>query len=176
MINKPTTGQTLWFFGLPASGKSTLAKRVVNESAGYILLDGDEVRQTVVNFNMDQTARLLHLSYMAFCCRQLNECGINAAAAFVTPLHSHRARIQEILPDVKFIWLRCALETCIARDPKGLWKKSASGNMPHLTGAGGEWEDPTDCALTIQTDAMSVDEAFAKIRERFSLSATEVKP
>ena len=175
MKNNPK-GRTLWFFGLPAAGKSTLAKRVVNEPAGYVLLDGDEVRQIVANFNMDQNARLLHLSYMAFCCRQLNERGINVAAAFVTPLRSHRVRIREILPDVKFIWLRCALETCVARDPKGLWKKSASGNMPHLTGAGGEWEEPTDSALTIQTDEMSVDEAFTKIRERFGLSATEVNP
>ncbi len=172
MINKPIKGQTLWFFGLPAAGKSTLAKRVVNDSTGYILLDGDEVRQTVANFNMDQNARLLHLSYMAFCCRQLNDCGINAAAAFVTPLRLHRARITEILPDVKFIWLRCALETCAARDPKGHWKLAASGKMPHLTGAGGDWQDPTDCALTIETDAMSVDEAFSKIKSRFSL----VKP
>ena len=169
-------GQTLWFFGLPASGKSTLAKRVVNESAGYVLLDGDEVRQTVANFNMDQNARLLHLSYMAFCCRQLNECGVNVAAAFVTPLRSHRARILEILPDVKFIWLRCTLEASAARDPKGLWKKAASGNMPYLTGAGGEWEEPTDCALMIQTDAMSVDQAFSKIKDRFALSKTNGEP
>jgi len=166
-MKKQIKGQTLWFFGLPASGKSTLARKVVHESAGCVLLDGDEVRQTVANFNMDQNARLLHLSYMAFCCRQLNECGINVAAAFVTPLRQHRARIQEILRDVQFIWLRCTPETCAARDPKGLWKKAASGNMPHLTGAGGEWEEPTDCALTIQTDAMSVDQAFAAIKQRF---------
>lgn len=166
-MNNKTKGQTLWFFGLPAAGKSTLAKRVVNENGSYVLLDGDEVRHTVANFNMDQEARLLHLSYMAFCCRQLNECGINVAAAFVTPLHLHRVRIREILPDVKFIWLCCALETCVARDPKGLWKKSASGNMPNLTGAGGEWEDPTDCALAIPTDVMTVDEAFSRIKEQF---------
>ena len=162
-----TKGQTLWFFGFPSSGKSTLAKKLVNEIPGYVLLDGDEVRQAVANFNMDQNARLLHLSYIAFCCRQLNESGVNVAAAFVTPLCRHRARIREILPDVQFIWLRCALETCAARDPKGLWKKAATGDMPHLTGAGGEWENPTDCALTLQTDAMSVDQSFAKIRERF---------
>lgn len=169
MINKSIKGQTLWLFGLPAAGKSTLAKRVVNDCGDYVLLDGDEVRQTVANFNMDQNARLLHLSYMAFCCRQLNECGINVAAAFVTPLRSHRARIREILPDVKFIWLRCGLETCAARDPKGLWKKSASGNMSQLTGAGGEWEEPIDGALMLQTDAMTVDEAFNRIKECFGL-------
>jgi adenylylsulfate kinase-like enzyme len=171
-MNKKVKGRTLWFFGLPASGKSTLAKCVVGDSPGFVLLDGDEVRQTVVNFNMDQSARLLHLSYMAFCCRQLNECGINVAAAFVTPLRSHRTRITEILPDVKFIWLRCALETCAARDPKGHWKKAASGNMPHLTGAGGEWEEPTACAMTIQTDVMSVKEAYSRIKERFGVGIT----
>src|SRR6185295_12144414 len=93
-------GRTLWFFGLPAAGKTTLASKVVNESAGYVLLDGDEVRQTVTNFDMSQNARLMHLAYMAFCCRRLNDCGINVAAAFVTPLQSHRARIREILPAV----------------------------------------------------------------------------
>src|SRR5262245_1340775 len=137
-------GQTLWFLGLPASGKTTLASKVVRESAGYILLDGDEVRKTVENYDMGQDARLVHLSYMAFCCKQLNECGINVAAAFVTPLERHRARIKEILTDVRFVWLRCAPETCAKRDPKGMWKKAASGSLPQFTGAGGAWEDPAE--------------------------------
>jgi adenylylsulfate kinase-like enzyme len=162
-------GHTLWFFGLPAAGKTTLARKVARELGGYVLLDGDEVRQTVENFDMGQNARLVHLSYMAFCCRQLNECGINVAAAFVTPLQQHRERIKEILTDVNFIWLRCAPATCAARDPKGLWKKAAVGDLPHLTGAGGDWEDPVNCAVTIQTDAMSVDQAFGAIKERFGL-------
>jgi len=162
-------GKTLWFFGLPAAGKTTLARKVVRESVAYVLLDGDEVRQTVENFDMGQNARLVHLSYMAFCCRQLNECGINVAAAFVTPLQQHRERIREILTEVNFIWLQCAPATCAARDPKGLWKKAAVGDLPQLTGAGGEWEDPADCALTIKTDVMSVDQAFAAIKERFGL-------
>ncbi len=105
------------------------------------------------------------------CCRQLNECGINVPAAFVTPLQQHRARIQELLPNVKFIWLQCAPETCAARDPKGLWKKAASGDLPQLTGAGGAWEDPTDCTLTIPTDATAVDEACDLIRQRFGIVA-----
>ena len=162
-------GQTLWFLGLPASGKTTLAGKVVRDAVGYVLLDGDEVRQTVENFDMGRNARLVHLSYMAFCCRQLNGCGINVAAAFVTPLQQHRARIREILPDVQFVWLQCAPETCATRDPKGLWKKAARGELPQLTGAGGEWEDPTGCALTLQTDALSVDQAFHAIQDRFGL-------
>ena len=162
-------GQTLWFFGLPSSGKTTLANKVIRESTGYVLLDGDEVRQTVENFDMGQNARLVHLSYMAFTCRQLNACGINVAAAFVTPLEQHRARIREILSDVKFIWLRCLPETCAQRDPKGLWKKAASGNLPQLTGAGGMWEDPTETSLTIQSDKMSVDQTYDEIKRRFGL-------
>jgi adenylylsulfate kinase len=169
--SRKVKGQTLWFLGLPASGKTTLASKVVSDSVGYILLDGDEVRQTVENFDMGQNARLVHLSYMAFCCRQLNECGINVAAAFVTPLQQYRARIREILGDVKFIWLRCNQETCARRDPKGLWKQAARGALPQLTGAGGAWEDPTEPTLTIQTDQVSVDQAYVSIRERFNLIA-----
>lgn len=164
-------GHTLWFLGLPASGKTTLASKVVRECEGYVLLDGDEVRHTVGNFNMDQSARLIHLSYMAFCCRRLNECGINVAAAFVTPLEAQRARIREILCAVQFIWLQCTPETCAARDPKGLWQLAAHGKLPQLTGAGGDWENPADCALTIRTDAMSVELAFTAIRARFGLNA-----
>ena len=118
---------------------------------------------------MGQDARLVHLSYVAFCCLQLNRCGINVAAAFVTPLQKHRQRIKEILPEVNFIWLRCGSETCAARDPKGLWKKAAQGDLPQLTGAGGAWEDPVDCALEITTDVLSVDAAFSLIEKRFSL-------
>ncbi len=162
-------GKTLWFMGLPSAGKTTLASRVARETVGFILLDGDEVRQTVENFDMGQNARLVHLSYMAFCCQQLNRCGINVAAAFVTPLQQHRDRIKEILGEVNLIWLKCGVETCAARDPKGLWKKAAQGNLPQLTGAGGAWEDPADTALTIPTDTMAEDDAFNLIKQRFNL-------
>jgi adenylylsulfate kinase-like enzyme len=162
-------GQTLWFFGLPSAGKTTLASRVVRESAGFVLLDGDEVRQIVENFDMGQNARLVHLSYMAFCCLQLNRCGINVAAAFVTPLEEHRRRIKEILADVQFIWVNCKPQICASRDPKGLWKKAANGQLPQLTGGGGSWENPADIALSIQSDSLSIDESFALIKQRFNL-------
>src|SRR5258706_7110489 len=162
-------GQTLWFMGLPASGKTTLASKIVRETVGYVLLDGDEVRQQVANFDMGDAARLMHLSYMAFCCQQLNQCGINVAAAFVTPLEKYRSCIREILSDVKFIWLQCSPETCAARDPKGLWKQASRGELPHLTGAGGSWEDPTNFALTLRTDSLPIDEPFPTVKKQFGL-------
>ena len=55
------------------------------------------------------------------------------------------------------------------KGPKGLWRKAACGELPQLTGAGGEWENPTDCVLQIQTDVMSVDRAYDAIRDRFRL-------
>jgi adenylylsulfate kinase-like enzyme len=142
---------------------------VVRESLGFVLLDGDEVRQIVENFDMGQNARLVHLSYMAFCCRQLNRSGINVAAAFVTPLEEHRRRIKEILPTVHFIWVNCSAQVCSSRDPKGLWKKASTGHLPNLTGGGGSWEDPADTALTVQTDSLSIDASFALIQQRFNL-------
>jgi adenylylsulfate kinase len=168
-MKQTRSGITIWFFGLPAAGKSTLAGRVVQDFPTFQLLDGDAVRQTVGNFNMDHNARLMHLCYMAHCCRLLNSNGLSAAAAFVTPLEQHRQRIREILPDVKFVWLKCSLAACAARDPKGLWKKAAAGNLPTLTGAGGEWEDPVQTDLIIQTDAMSVEEAFEQLKAHFNL-------
>ena len=170
-VTRKMKGQTLWLLGLPAAGKTTLANRIVRESAGYILLDGDDVRRAVTNFDMGQDSRLMHLSYMAFCCRQLNECGINVAAAFVTPLHHYRERIREILPEVNFIWLRCSPSACASRDPKGLWKKAAQGELSGLTGAGGAWDDPIDCALAIDTEVSSEDAAFELIKTQFSLVA-----
>ncbi len=168
--SKPQTpGQTLWFLGLPASGKTTLASKVATLCNGYVRLDGDEVRKAVENFEMGEDARLVHLSYMAFCCHQLNLCGINVAAAFVTPLQKHRERIQQILPAVKFIWLQCAPKTCADRDPKGLWKRAASGQLSQLTGAGGSWEDPTQATLTIRTDTFSIEESFNTVKKHFAL-------
>lgn len=166
---RKTPGRTLWFLGLPAAGKTTLAARVAREIAGFRLLDGDEVRRVVTNFDMGQNARRVHLSYMAFCCRQLNACGVNVAAAFVTPLEAHRKRIREILPEVNFIWVRCAPEICAQRDPKGLWRKAAQGQLPQLTGAGGEWEDPIEVAFTLRTDSLPVSQAFAAIKKHFHL-------
>lgn len=169
-MNLNSSAQTLWLFGLPAAGKTTLAKRIAGDVPGFVLLDGDDVRRVVANFDMGQNARLMHLSYMAFCCRQLNASGVSVAAAFVTPLEAHRARIREILPAVKFIWVRCAAEVCAARDPKGLWGRAARGELPQLTGAGGEWEGPMECALTLDTDRLPVEDAFAAIKTKFGLN------
>ena len=62
-----------------------------------------------------------------------------------------------------------ASETCAQRDPKGLWKRAASGGLPHLTGAGGAWEDPLESDLIVRTDKTSPDEAYNLVRQRFRL-------
>jgi adenylylsulfate kinase len=141
------TGAVVWVTGLPASGKSTLARRLRDRlrEAGHCaaVLDGDAVRAALVPppgyGEADRAAFYETLGNLALALAGEGLVAIVAATAhrraFRDRVRARAARFVEVLVDVP-------AETCAARDPKGLWARARAGDAPDLPGAAVAYEPP----------------------------------
>jgi len=169
-----------WLTGLSGSGKTTLAKKVAEElkKIGYKVevLDGDWVRKTInPDAGFTKEERSLHLRRVAWIARLLARNGVIVLASFVSPYRDVRQMIREIIEEeVPFyeIYVKCSVEECIRRDPKGLYKKALRGEIKHFTGISDPYEPPESPDLVVDTEKESVEESAEKLL-KFVLSEVE---
>lgn len=159
-------GFVVWLTGLPGSGKTTIAMGVMQKlrERGYRveLLDGDWVRKTIsVGAGFTREERRQHLLRVAWISRLLARNGVIVLCSFVSPYIEVREEIRKIIEEeVPFIevYVKCSVEECIKRDPKGLYKKALKGEIKHMTGLDDPYEPPKNPALTIDTENNSKED------------------
>jgi adenylyl-sulfate kinase len=151
-------GATIWFTGLPASGKSTLAVEVeallIGAGRPALRLDGDNLRHGLngdLGFKPEDRAE--NVRRTAHAAALLAEAGVVALVALVSPYASDRATARAIheaagLPFHE-IWVSTGLAECEQRDPKGLYARARAGELPGLTGVGDVYEIPESPDLEI---------------------------
>ncbi|NPA97674.1 MAG: adenylyl-sulfate kinase [Crenarchaeota archaeon] len=171
MVRCIERGFVVWFTGLPASGKTTIARGVaeVLRSAGYRveLLDGDWVRRTInpdAGFTFEERRR--HLLRVAWIARLLARNGVIVLCSFVSPYRSVRREIRSIIEEeAPFIevFVKCSLEECIRRDPKGLYRKALAGEIQNFTGISDPYEEPENPEIVVDTEKSSVDDNVRKV-------------
>jgi adenylyl-sulfate kinase len=151
-------GATIWFTGLPASGKSTLAVEIeallIGAGRPALRLDGDNLRHGLngdLGFSAEERAE--NVRRTAHAAALLAEAGVVALVALVSPYASDRATARAIhaAAGVPFheIWVSTDLAECERRDPKGLYAKARAGELPGLTGVGDVYEPPQSPELKI---------------------------
>jgi len=151
-------GATIWFTGLPASGKSTLAVEIeallIGAGRPALRLDGDNLRHGLngdLGFSAD--ARAENVRRTAHAAALLAEAGVVALVALVSPYAADRATARAIheAAGVPFheIWVSTGLAECERRDPKGLYARARAGELPGLTGVGDVYEVPESPDLEI---------------------------
>jgi bifunctional enzyme CysN/CysC len=162
-------GAVIWFTGLPASGKSTLARalerRVFERGGVPVLLDGDTLR-TGLNSDLGFTRedRGENVRRLAEVAAHLSRSGLIAIVAAVSPHAEDRARARQIAGEDFFeIHVSAPLDICEERDPKGHYKKARNGALASFTGVTSSYEAPADPELGINTAKLSIDEAIADI-------------
>lgn len=148
-------GAVIWMTGLPASGKSSLAMALEEALSrlGYscYVLDGDNIR-TGLNANLgfspeDRTENIRRVGEVA---ALFANAGLICITAFISPYRADRARARQCCGDAFHeIYLSADLATCVARDPKGLYKRARSGDLPAFTGIGAPYEAPHHAQLTV---------------------------
>jgi len=157
---------TLWFTGLSGSGKSTLAHTVENalfeKGCRTYVLDGDNVRHGL-NKNLgfspeDRTENIRRIGEVA---KLFNEAGVLALTAFISPYKEDRDAARAIAGEGNFfeVYVKCALDVCEERDPKGLYKKARAGEIPEFTGISAPYEEPDNAEIIVDTGEQTLDES-----------------
>jgi sulfate adenylyltransferase len=161
-------GFVLFLTGLSGSGKSTIARDLrdaLAERGGrrVSLLDGDLVRQLLsAGLTFSRADRDLNIARIGYVAAEIARHGGIAICAPIAPFAAARARVREMVSEVgDFLLIHVAtpVEVCEARDRKGLYAKARAGLIGQFTGISDPYEEPDDAELTIDTSAMSRNEA-----------------
>ncbi|SEI92907.1 adenylylsulfate kinase/bifunctional enzyme CysN/CysC [Allopseudospirillum japonicum] len=165
------TPQIIWFTGLSGSGKTTLAVALKEQLAAQGIdkiyhLDGDQLRKGInADLGFSLTDRDENLRRAAHIARLFLDEGYWVLASFITPLNRQQAMIRELLPEGRFIevHLSTPLEVCQQRDPKQLYAKTATGDVPQMTGVKSPYEPPLKPELRLDTAKFSIDASVQHI-------------
>lgn len=161
-------GFTLWFTGLPSSGKSTLARCLedilVTRGLHTEVLDGDEVRLRLSKglgySKEDRDENIRRISYVA---NIVTRCGAIAITCAISPYREIRNEARREIKRFVEIYVKCSLEECIKRDVKGLYKKALSGEIQNFTGVSDPYEEPLNPEIVVETDRETLEESTEKI-------------
>jgi adenylyl-sulfate kinase len=178
-------GATVWFTGLPAAGKSTIAgaleERLVTAGRPALLLDGDDLRHGLNgDLGFDEAARSENVRRTAHVARLFAEAGTIAVVSLVSPYARDRkaAVALHAAIDLPFleVFVDAPLELCEQRDPKGLYARARAGELPGLTGVGAPYEAPARPDLALHTESETVEIAVERVMQtlvaRFPASAS----
>lgn len=164
----------LWMTGLSGSGKSTLANaleyRLVHAYGAHTyLLDGDNIRTGLnAGLGFSETDRKENIRRVGEVARLLYDAGLIVITAFISPFRSDRDMVRSLLkPDAFWeVFISCPIETCIERDPKGLYKKALDGKLSEFTGVNSPYEAPDAPEIQVDTGQLTVNECVDLIIAR----------
>ncbi|HLI20261.1 MAG TPA: adenylyl-sulfate kinase, partial [Stellaceae bacterium] len=160
----------LWFTGLSGAGKSTIANLVDQQlnarGVHTILLDGDNIR-TGLNKDLDFSPadRVENIRRIGEVAKLMTDAGLIVLCAFISPFTAERQMVRDILDEGEFIeiFVNTPLEQCIARDPKGLYKKALAGEIKNFTGIDQAYEAPESPELVVGHDGASPHQSSARV-------------
>ena len=159
----------LWFTGLSGSGKSTIAVRVqealVRHGTDVEYIDGDALREVFPSTGFTRAEREEHLRRTGYMASRLAAHGVTVVASFVSPYRESRDFIRRLCPGFVEIYVATPLEECERRDVKGLYARARRGEIRNFTGIDDPYEAPERPELTLDTRALSVDQAVEAVLE-----------
>ena len=139
----------LWFTGLPGAGKSTIANLVESglhaRGVHTILLDGDNVRHGLNrDLGFTETDRVENIRRIGEVAKLMTDAGLVVLCSFISPFRAERRMVRELMAEGEFIevFVDTPLDQCVARDPKGLYKRALAGEIKNFTGVDQPYETP----------------------------------
>jgi len=163
-------GCTVWLTGLSGSGKSTVAnlleKALWERGVRSFVLDGDNIRHGLnkdLGFSpKDRTENIRRIGEVA---ALFTDAGIVNVTAFISPYRADREIARKAMPEGCFIevYMKCDLDECEKRDPKGLYKKARAGEIPEFTGISAPYEAPEAAELIVDTTGQTPEQSLAAI-------------
>jgi len=168
----PAKGLVIWLTGLSGAGKTTLARAIRQEllqtGRSVELLDGDEVRENLshgLGFSKEDRDR--NVGRIGFVARLLARNGVTVLVSAISPYRQSRDDARRSIEGdgVGFleVYVSCPLQTLIARDVKGLYKKALAGEVRHFTGISDPYEAPLAPDCVVDSSTQSIEQSLAEI-------------
>jgi adenylylsulfate kinase len=176
----------IWLTGIPGSGKTTIAKALYPKlkELGFKaeILDGDTVRKELSpELGFTKQDREIHARRVVYLCKLLSRNGVISIVSLISPYREFRryARGETNIDDNFYeVYVKCSLETCMKRDPKGLYKKALSGEIKDLTGLQDPYEEPENPEVVVNTEVQTLEEnvkvILDKVLQRYSSAEADI--
>jgi bifunctional enzyme CysN/CysC len=167
-----SAGATVWFTGLPAAGKSTIAgaveQRLIAAGRSAFMLDGDNLRHGLNgDLGFDEHARCENVRRTAHVAKLLAESGTIALVGLVSPYERDREQAIKVHADADLVFVEVFVDTplalCEQRDPKGLYARARAGELTSLTGVDAPYERPSRPDLVLRSGEEPIHEAVARV-------------
>ena len=167
-------GATLWFTGLSASGKSTIAvalEAVLYEQGKLCYrLDGDNIRFGInKNLGFSAEDRAENIRRIGEIAKLFVDSSLIVLSSFISPYRKDREQVRKLHDEAGFefieVFVDCSLETAEQRDPKGLYKKARAGEIKNFTGIDDPYEAPENPEIHLHTGQMTLEEEVEIIAE-----------
>ena len=164
-------GFTLWFTGLPCSGKSAVADKVADilRSRGMRVerLDGDIVRQDLTrDLGFSRKDRDENIRRVTFVAKLLTRNGVAVLTSFISPYREVRARSRQEIGDFIEVYAKCSLDECMRRDVKGMYEKAIRGEIKEFTGISDPYEEPENPEILLETDKETLEESVGNVLKK----------
>lgn len=160
----------VWFTGLSGSGKSTIANRVEEilheEGVSTYLLDGDHLRHGLnADLGFSPEDRRENIRRIGETAKLFVDAGVVVLATFVSPYRQDRQLVREMVQSDEFVevFIKCSLETCEKRDPKGLYKRARQNEIKDFTGISAPYEEPEKPELIVDSERFTLKECSDQI-------------
>lgn len=162
--------KVLWFTGLSGSGKSTIAteleKKIYGLGISTFILDGDNVRFGLNgDLGFTDKDRMENMRRLSEVSKLFLDANVLTMVAAISPFEKEREKVRKKFQEGDFveIYIKCPIEECEKRDPKGLYKKVRNGEIKNFTGIDSPYEEPRNPEITLETDKMTVEEMTNEI-------------
>ncbi|UAL54196.1 MULTISPECIES: adenylyl-sulfate kinase [Metabacillus] len=160
----------LWFTGLSASGKSSVAnafaRTLFDRGAQAFVLDGDNVRHGLnQDLGFNETDRKENIRRIGEVSKLFVESGQIVLTAFISPYRADRDLVRKLVEKDEFleVYIKCSIEECEKRDPKGLYKKARNEEIKHFTGISAPYEEPANPEIVLDTEKYSIEECVKQL-------------
>ena len=175
----------LWFTGLPGAGKSTIANLVESglhaRGIHTILLDGDNIRHGLNrDLGFTEADRVENIRRIGEVAKLMTEAGLIVLCSFISPFRAERRMVRELFANDEFveIFVDTPIDECIARDPKGLYRRALAGEIKNFTGVDQPYEVPENPELHLMTERYNAntlaDQVIEEIARRKHESASPI--
>lgn len=169
-------GKIVWFTGLSASGKSTIAnafsRRLFDLNRQVYVLDGDNIRQGLnSDLGFGDEARKENIRRIGEVAKLFIDSGQYVLTAFISPFREDRQTVRDLVGEGEFIevYVKCSIEACEERDPKGLYEKARKKEIPSFTGISSPYEEPLNPEIVLNSEKYSVEECVEQLLKELNI-------